>query len=128
MVATDARENHIFLHILITPCFRQYKNVLIYFLCLSGGSRPFLSPGSALIPDDFPAVHGDDPFVHLRNHLLTVGYYDHRCSPLVDLIQKVHDLMGIEAVQVSVFYTHLGSYPINVYRPHLSFAMADSSM
>jgi len=30
MVATDARENHIFLHILITPCFRQYKNVLIY--------------------------------------------------------------------------------------------------
>jgi len=98
MVATDARENHIFLHILITPCFRQYKNVLIYFLCLSGGSRPFLSPGSALIPDDFPAVHGDDPFVHLRNHLLTVGYYDHRCSPLVDLIQKVHDLMGIEAV------------------------------
>ena len=29
IVAIDASENKIFLHILMMPCFRQYQNVLI---------------------------------------------------------------------------------------------------
>ena len=76
IVAIEASENRIFLHILFTPCFRQYQNVLI-LMCISA---------LFLVAHDGPAIHGNHPFLHAVYDFMAVGDYDYRGSSPVDLI------------------------------------------
>ena len=64
IVATEASENQMFLHIFFMPSFMQYQNVLIFTV------RSTLS----LVTYQTSLVQGDDTFAHLVYHFLTVGY------------------------------------------------------
>lgn len=91
MIAVDARENQIFLHIFTSPCFMQNQNVLILITV----------PTFLLITDHHPAVDRDDAFLHQVHDLMAVCDNDHRCSTPVDLLQESHDLHRIVGIQVS---------------------------
>ena len=70
MIAVDARENQIFLHIFTSPCFMQNQNVLILITV----------PTFLLITDHHSAVDRDDAFLHQVHDLMAVCDNDHRCS------------------------------------------------
>ena len=76
IVAIEASENRIFLHILFTPCFRQYQNVLI-LMCISA---------LFLVAYDGSTIHGDNPPLHAVYDFMAVGNYDYRGPSFVDLI------------------------------------------
>lgn len=78
MIAVDARENQIFLHIFTSPCFMQNQNVLILITV----------PTFLLITDHHPAVDRDDAFLHQVHDLMAVCDNDHRCSTPVDLLRS----------------------------------------
>ena len=91
MIAADARENQIFLHIFTRPCFRQNQNVLILIPV----------PAFFLITYHDTSLDGDHPFSHHIYDLAAVGHHHHRGPLTVDLLQKAHDLHGVMGVQVS---------------------------
>ena len=77
IVATEASENQMFLHIFFMPSFMQYQNVLIFTV------RSTLS----LVTYQTSLVQGDDTFAHLVYHFLTVGYDHNRSAKRVDPFQ-----------------------------------------
>ena len=91
MIAVDARENQIFLHIFTSPCFMQNQNVLILITV----------PTFLLITDHHSAVDRDDAFLHQVPDLMAVCDNDHCCTAPVDLLQKSHDLHRIVGIQIS---------------------------
>ena len=91
MIAADARENQIFLHIFTRPCFRQNQNVLILIPV----------PAFFLIAHYDAAFNGDHPFSHHVHDLAAVGHHHHCGSLAVDLFQKTHDLHGVMGIQIS---------------------------
>ena len=80
MIAVDARENQIFLHIFIIPCLKQYQNVLILISI----------PAFFHIADHDTFVHGDHAFFHRIYQFTAVSYNDHGCSATIDLLQQFH--------------------------------------
>ena len=87
----DARENILFLQILLTPCFPTYPIVLI-LICI---------PTFSFITDDDTLLHSNDAFVHLIYDLLIMRDNKHGCSTLIRLFQKAHDLPGVRWIQVT---------------------------
>ena len=82
MIAVDARENQIFLHIFTSPCLMQNQNVLILITI----------PTFLLVADHHASVDRDDAFLHQVYDVVAVCDNDHCCPAPVDLFQESHDL------------------------------------
>ena len=91
MIAVEARENQIFLHIFIIPCLKQKQNVL----------NLIPVPAFLLITYNDPSVQSDHTFFHRVYDLVTVSYNDHRSPLCVDIFKELHYFHCILGIQIS---------------------------
>ena len=75
IIAVDARENQIFLHIFTSPCLMQNQNVLILITI----------PTFLLVTDHHAAINRDDTFFHQIYDIMAVRDNDDRRPLPVDL-------------------------------------------
>ena len=76
IVAMDAMENILFVHIFLIPCLMVYPNVLIFIFFTA----------HLYITDYMSLLQCDDTFLHCLNDLHVMADYQNGCATFVDLV------------------------------------------